>query len=587
MFPRSLYVLPLFSVVLGSCATFPPPEERTPEADQDLLAADDSPTTAEWLFVTAEGAGKEGSKCEGVAAWLEGEKACTGEVCVHARDLGREWLRRCKTEAPDRLSAMQDLVGEFEERSDFAPDACIREGTGLLRTQECGEPAVCETLAQRWIARCGPSYATPLFTLMLTRTLQRRFPDDPNQPVHKVEFDPRSCDALSQAVGAGVGCDGVEACSPAVKAGEAWMDRCFNQDSKVPLLLAYRMADVRVGGGHGVDPIPVSPLEARLPEGTFPLQLADASGVVAWACGVRPASLDAYVKTRRGCRPGEIIVARMDAKRQVRAVSVPHADDETFGRLFPFLSVKGEREARDLDEIESFRALLAEAVDAAQGSRPERAIEVLTRALRPRDWAVARQPAYQRILTGADGALVPAFKEWGKLKVRGAARARGEEQAFFAGRALQNPMHDMSENGSVEVGGYVAPWPLTIDRWMPLSFMAYRDSIDQLERTASRNRPSPGRMEDLRGQVRSQIRVCSQAETSIQTTNAEVMDCMILEGGCTQDKIATLASKADPDRQRAARARESILKILATGVFSRAEVEMLESERVTSGCLDP
>lgn len=586
MFTRPLYVFPFLSIVLGSCATFPPPEERSPEADQDLLAQDDSPTTAEWLFVTAEGGGRGGSKCEVVAGWLEGEKTCTGEICTHARDLGREWLTRCKTEVPAKLSVVQDLLGHFEERADLPPDACIREGTGLLRTQECGEPAPCEAQAQKWIARCGPSYATPLFILMLTRTLQRRFPDDPNQPAHKVAFDPRSCDALSEAVGAGVGCDG-EACGPAVKAGEAWMDRCFNEDSKVPMVLAYRMADVRVGGGHGVDPIPVTPLDARLPQGTFPLQLANDSGVVTWACGVRPANLEQYLKTRRDCRPGEVIVARMDAKRQVRVVSVPHADDETFGRLFPFLSVRGEREARDLEEIESFRALLAEAVDAAASSRPERAIGILTRALRPRDWVVARQPAYQRILTDADAALVTAFREWGKLKVKSAARARGEEQALFAGRALQNPLHDTSSNGSVEVGGYVAPWPLTIDRWMPLSFMAYRDSIDQLERTASRNRPSDDRLNDMRSQVRIQIRACSQAEASIKAVSDEVMDCMSLEGGCTQDRIATLASKADPDRQQAARARAAILKILATGVFSRAEVDRLESERVTSGCLDP
>jgi hypothetical protein len=586
MFRRPRYVFPFLSIVLGSCATFPPPEERRPEADPDLLAADDSPTTAEWLFVTAEGKGRGGSKCEAVAAWLEGETPCTGEICTHARDLGREWLTRCKTEVPAKLSTVQELVGQFEERADLAPDACIREGTGLLRTQECGEPAVCETQAQKWIARCGTSYATPLFILMLTRTLQRRFPDDPNQPAHKVEFDPRSCDALSEAVGTGVGCDG-DACAPAVKAGEAWMDRCFDQDNKVPMVLAYRMADVRVGGGHGVDPIPVSPLDARLPQGTFPLQLADGTGVVTWACGVRPGTLDGYLKTRKDCRPGEVIVARMDGKRQVRVVSVPHADDETFGRLFPFLGVKGEREARDLEEIESFRALLAEAVDAAQGSRPERAIGVLTRALRPRDWVVARQPAYQRILTDADAALVTAFGEWGKLKVKSAARARGEEQALFAGRALQNPLHDMTTNGSVEVGGYVAPWPMTMDRWMPLSFMAYRDSIEQLERTASRNRPSDDRLNDLRGQVRIQIRACSQAEASIKATSAEVMDCMSLEGGCTQDRIATLATKADPDRQQATRARAAILRILATGVFSRAEVERLESERVTSGCLDP
>ena len=183
---------------------------------------------------------------------------------------------------------MQDLVGEYEERADLAPDRCIQEGTNLLRTQECGEPEACEKQTQTWIARCGPRYATPLFIVMLTRTLQRRFPDDPNQPVHRVDFDPRSCDVLAEVVGNGVGCDGPEPCRISVEAADAWMQRCFTEDAKVPLKLAFQMADVRVGAGQGVDPIPASPLESRLPDGSFPLQLEDDKGVVAWACGMRP-----------------------------------------------------------------------------------------------------------------------------------------------------------------------------------------------------------------------------------------------------------------------------------------------------------
>lgn len=581
-------LIPAITIAVG-CATFPPPEAHKPEADPDLLAEDEPETTAEWLFVTeGDRARGDKEKCEKVATWLEGEKECAGEICTHARDLGREWLQRCGKQVPERLSAMQDLVGQYEERADLAPDRCIQEGTALLRTQECGAPEVCEKQAQRWIAKCGPRYATPLFIVMLTRTLQRRFPDDPNQPVHKVEFDPRSCDVLAEVVSSNVGCDGPEPCRLGLEAGEAWMTRCFDEDTKVPLLLAFRMADVRVGAGQGVDPIPVNPLETRLADGSFPLLLEDNKGIVTWACGVRPKDLGGYLKTRRECKPGEVIIARIDAAKNVRTVSVPHADDEEFSRLFPFLSVTGERDARALSEIEDFRQSIAEAVEEAGGKRPEGAIPILTRALRSHDWSIARQAAFQKILTDADAALAPAFEEWGKRKVKYAYRVRGrEEQAMFAGRALQNPLSDMAVDGSVSPGSYAAPWPLTLDKWMPASFTAYKDAIDSLERTASRNRPSDDRIDGYRRQVSSEIRACSQAEQSIQSTIDEVMECMFAKGGCTQDRIHELASKADPDRQRASRARDTILKVLTSGLFSSSEVERLEGERVSSGCLDP
>ncbi|MFW5739294.1 MAG: hypothetical protein ACOC1F_02890 [Myxococcota bacterium] len=582
-------VIPAVTALAASCATFPPPEERKPEAEPALLT-DEPTTTAEWLFATAEGepARDDKAKCEKVAKWLQGEKECTGEICIHARDMGREWIQKCQKHLPDRVPAMQNLIGAFEERSDLPPDACIREGTSLLRTQSCGEPEACEEQTQKWIARCGPRYATPLFIVMLTRTLQRRFPDDPNLPVHKVEFDPRSCDVLAKLVENGVGCDGTEACRLAVEAADAWMARCYSDDTKVPIQLAFRMVDVRVGGNHGVDPIPVNPLERRLPDNAFPLLLDDNRGLVTWVCGVRPKDLDGYLKTRKGCKPGEVIVARIDAANNVRSVSVPHTSDEEFVRLFPFLSVKGEREARALTQVEGFRGDVAQAVEQAGGRHPEEAIATLARALRTRDWTIARRGEFQKILTDADAALVPAFEAWGKLKAKRVYRVRDREQrAMYAGRALRSPLHDTGLDGTVQVGAYAAPWPLSLHTWMPSSFAAYRDAVDSLERTASRDRPSADRVDRLRLQVLSEIRACGKAEQNVQSAIDEVMDCMFAEGGCTQDEIRTLASKADPGRERAARARETILKILTTGLFPKSEVERLEAERLSSGCLDP
>lgn len=591
MFERHRPVLlSLVVLAVSSCATFPPPEERQPEADPDLLAEDEPDTTAEWLFVTSEGerAADPKAKCDKVARWLEGEKECAGEICIHARDLGREWLKKCEKSSADRVALMQDLVGRYEERADLPADTCITDGTGLLRTQECGAPDVCEKQTQRWIARCGPRYATPLFIVMLTRTLQRRFPDDPNSPPHEVEFDPRPCEVLADVVGNAVGCDGAEPCRLSLEAADAWMDRCYSEDAKVPVLLAFRIADVRVGAGKGVDPIPVNPLERKLADGAFKLQLDDNRGVVAWACGERPKDVADYLRVRSGCKPGELVITRLDATNHVRAVSIPHADDEEFQRLFGFLRVDGERDARELAGIEGFRRSIAEAVAAASERRAERAIPILTRALIPRAWTVARQTAFQKVLTDADGALAPVFKAWGKLKVKQSFRIRGrDDQAMFSGRAVQSPLHDMSVDGSVVPEAFAAPWPLTLNAWMPVSFAAYQDEIAPLARAADRNRPSDDRVSQLISRVGAEIRACAEAEKQIASANDEVVACMSAEGACTQDKLVALASKADPDRRRAESARNTILRILTSGLISRSDIDRLESERLSSGCLDP
>lgn len=584
MFNRTWISIAGIVSLLASCATFPPPEPHKPEADPDLLAGDDMETTAEWLFVTSEADGKGQSECDRVSRWLQGEQSCTSDICIHARDLGREWLRKCKDESSAGATTVRKLVDTYAERAELPADSCVQQGTGLLRTPECGAPEACETQAQRWIAQCGTAYATPLFVLMLTKTLQRRFPDDPNKPVHEVKLDTRSCDELAKAVGQGVGCDGA-ACDPFVEVSDAWLDRCRKDGQPVPMLLAFQLADVRVGAGRSVEPMRVA--ETKLAEGSLPLLLSDQRGAVAWVCGVRPKNVKEYLEARRDCRPGEVIVMRVDGQQNVRTASVPHSDDAAFLRQFPFLDVKGERDARALADMDAFRRDVSQAVEQAQGPHPEQAISLLVKVMQSRSEALMRQAVFQKILTDADRDLAPSFKEWGKRKAQGVVRVRGaDEQGLYARRALQNPLHDMTRDGQVSAGAYLAPPALTLDRWMPLSFLAYKDELSTLQRIVDRHGTLDNRVIPLRQQIASEMQACSQAEARIQSINDEIMACMLREG-CTQDKIAALASTADPDRSRAQRARDAIARALASGLFNRGEIDKVEADRIAGGCLDP
>ncbi|MCU0694566.1 MAG: hypothetical protein MUF54_24565, partial [Polyangiaceae bacterium] len=470
----------------------------------------------------------------------------------------------------------------------FGPDACILEGTGLLRTHECGAPGACELQAQRWISRCGEAYATPLIVLMLTRTIQRRFSEAPNGGKHRVEFDTRSCSRLGEWVFKHVGCDGEQACAEGARAGDAYLDRCVQPTAPVPLKLALAIADVRVGTRRAVDPIRVEPLDRSLGDDSFPLQLDDNKGIVALVCGMRPKTVADYLDIRRACASGEMIVVRLDDKYHVRKVSIPHDDETSFQRLFPLLMVAGEQQARALAGIEQFRLQVAEAVEDAGSSAPEQGIAKLTAAVVPRAWDVARQKAYQAILRDADAALGPTCSAWGRLKVNRVHRVRRlQDAALYVGRTLNSPLHDMTPDGRVEPGAFAAPSTLALDRWMPSCMTAYQAEVECLEPLSQSKRPNAAGMQRLRAQILAWIRECSQHEKAAQQGMDSTAACMLDGQACTHNRLRKAAASVDPERIAAAAARTKIQLVLSSGLLGHDEVQRIEGERVASGCLDP
>jgi hypothetical protein len=347
----------------ASCDSRPPKPAHT--------AAETEPAeperTAEWLFVTEQGQVARGPKaeCEKVAGWVLGENGCTGELCTHARDLGREWMQRCAKIAAAQRDEVKAVVSEVSRRADLPPDACITQVNDLMRSHSCGEPDACLATAQRWVARCGERYATPLVVLMLARTSERRFKES-----RTVQLDRRSCKALAEQIAAAAGCDGEQACEPGTNAAAAFLERCVGKDAPLPIRVALGVADVLVGASRPVEPMLVEAESGQLPEGAASLALGDGRGAVVWVCGERPKDLDAFLQVRRRCSPGEVIVARLDGARRLRVVSVPHASDADFARLFPFLELKGERDAREPRWGRFARPCATRPRWAARGERP-------------------------------------------------------------------------------------------------------------------------------------------------------------------------------------------------------------------------
>lgn len=571
----------------GTLLACGPSARPTPAAvPTEALAEDEPERTAEWLFVTSEGQPARGqqAECVKVAEWVEGEAACTSELCIHARELGREWLERCAKMLPARRAGIERIVEQATERAAMAVDACTTEGKDLMAVRDCGAPEACVQTSQRWISRCGPGYATPLVVLMLSRTLERRFESDPV----RIDFDRRACPDLLEQVKAAQGCDGDQACGAGADAASAWLDRCMKADQGVPVTVAFELADVFIGAGKSVEPIPVYKEMTRLPAGFSPLQLQDQRGVVAWACGERPRSLEAYLKIRRECKPGEVIVVHLDADNRARAVSVPHASDSTFSSFFPGLLVVGEQEARQAQALQQFEKRVRQAQEQAAERQYDEALASLAAAVRDHDWTIASHRGFQAVLRQADADLAPAFRSLGKTKASTAAKIRDKDaRLLFVGRAAHNPLHDLAIDGSVVPNSYAAPSGLDVTSWMPESWKLYERELRPIVTRTAREQLSAQGRASLRTAVERDTAACVEAEQKAQRAREQVFACLFGTEPCLQSRATELGEALVTPREAANAARQRLLLVLSSMALGVDESGKLDAKRFEAGCMDP
>ena len=493
--------------------------------------------------------------------------------------LGREWLKRCAKMVPDRADEISDIAEDAAERAKQGSDACSREGGELLGARKCNSAEDCTKQAQRWISRCGSSYATPLLVMMLTRAIERR----QKEPI-AVELDNRSCDELGKRITGAVGCANEEGCKEGAEATAIWTERCGG--GPVAPTLAFAMADVMVGGSQSVDPIPVGPDDGKL-DGSLPLVVDDGQGTAVWVCGERPRSLPDYLTVRSKCAPGEVIFARIDASRYVRTFSVPHGSDAEFQRLFPFLVLRGEREARDAAGLAAFRRGVSQAVESARARQGPAAAAQLAGALIPNAAALVRSEAYRKALAQADPFLGPAMREWARRKITAAARLRDPvSAALFAGRALSHPLTDLRADGTVQDGAFAPPSGFSLVEWMPTSFAAYQaEAKKRLEAVRKRKIPE-ARLAELRKRIKDDISACRNAASAVAKAEDASAACLFGDAACTPARAVSLSSAADRDRERRAAAQKSLALATSSGVLPASEVARINADKRSAGCTE-
>jgi len=346
------------------------------------------------------------------------------------------------------------------------------------------------------------------------------------------------------------------------------------------------MADVLVGASRGVDPIKVDPEADKLEDGAFPLMMKDGKGTAIWACGERPNNVPGYISTRSKCSPGEVIFARVDAAHRVRTLSVPHASDAEFQRLFPFLEIKGEREARDKVELAAFSKRVGEAVESAKTGQGSQAAAQLASALVPHASAILRSAEYRKVLSDADPFLGPALREWAKRKMTASGRIKDPtDSALFAGRSLQQPLADVRLDGSVLPGAFSPPSGFALADWMPASFAIYRKEVHKLENTL-RHKLSDAKIADLRTRVRAEVQTCAASMAAISKAEEAAAGCLFRDNDCPATRAGGLSSAVDQERERASTAQRNITLVLTGAVLDRSDVERIEAEKVAAGCLD-
>jgi len=418
---------------------------------------------------------------------------------------------------------------------------------------------------------------------MLTKKTERRF----SEPT-TVNFDARDCKSLQDKMKASFGCDGEEACKDGVDAASAWKTRCLDETARASLEAAFTFASVMVGANQSVDSLAIdASTEAVLPA-AYPLGLGDGKGVALWVCGERPRSLAEYLEVRKKCAPGEVILARVDKKHQVKTVSVPHKNDSEFRRIFPFLELRGERDARDKLGLPVFRESIKQAAELSRGKKPAEAIGKIYGILSDYSGAIARGEDYREALKDADLGLAPAFKEWGKAKVSAAAKVRdATDYIAFAGRSKSSVISDTGADGSIVPGTTLSVLLVDLSQWLPVSYSAYVEQVGRLEREAKRRKPNEVKLSSMRSSLSAEIQACGVAEAETQKSLEQSAACLFEEPSCSASQAATLSMSADSARQRASQARKTIAQILSSGLFPRAEVDRYEAERVSAGCLDP
>jgi hypothetical protein len=564
--------LALFALALTACPT----SSSTPTGGAENVPKDEwdsIPRTPEWLHATAGFNGGRKEECAEVLTWVKGEASCKGALCVHGRDLSREWLARCPKLVPAGADEVKALRDKFTASAEEPPTDCGKDVEAIL-SGSCGkDDATCERKSQVWATKCGKTDATPLILRSVERAVKRRLEDS-----GEFALDSRSCDELRAFMVEGTSCAQQFTCEDMLKRVQMYRTRCEGGEERPTLVTALAQLAITAGALQTSPPIPVQPSPAKVSPGDTPIPLADMTGGMLLVCGERPADIGKYVASRKACQGGSMVIGKIFVRGRevdVRMGSFDVPSDALFALRFPSLRAAGELDHRDK---ESRAALEADVAKAAQLAKDGRALEgafELFKTVMAHVGAIRRSAAVRAVLTANDEALAPALRELAKAKVGVSSRGTLPTNDFVVmiNRALSRPFGDLSLEFSVQQGAATRGVTLETASFMPKATEAYLDQLKNVAREASKKRLDARLYNDALAKAYEDAKVCGASLKTYRESEQQIIRCAFGIEVCDKDKIAAL-TKANDDARAAAEAAHIRLHLAMSGPAASAKGEI-------------
>lgn len=569
----------LGGVLAGCPTTTNAPLKQKGERIEDPWA--EIQRTAEWLHATRDFSGKRLDECVAVLEWVRGEEKCKGALCIHARDLTREWVARCPKYAAEgdvKHDDVEDLLDRYKTRAKEDPTPCGEEASSMMKNG-CGKDKTCQATAEAWATRCGKSDGTPLVMRMLERTVERKGDGK------RVKLDPRSCDELGAELPQALLCKDTFACEEGLKKLTVYRARCEVNGARPTALVAAYQQGILFKNNQPTPPVPVLPSAATVTPKDTPTALADGNGAVLWVCDQRVTDFDGYMKARKECENGSFVFVGIlkdkgDPGARIGKLDLP--SDAVLRARLPSMRVAGEAEYREKTAI----AALTGDLERAAASAPADGIKALLAALKPHAAMLRRSEALRKALAARDESLAPAFRELGKAK-QAATRKRIDPPMMvgFVERAQTWLLADVRDDGGVEVGATSALENVELASLLPRSTAAVVDSMKGAIRMAKVTTISGQTAKMSKAYGVSQAQACGDAFKALREAEAGMVKCALGLDTCDDARVAALGKQSDEARPRIDEARHT-LRLLLTGPGRGAHDELTEAMNAVN-CADP
>lgn len=580
---RPLGAFILFGGLLTGCPTTsdPPTKHKHSEPLQEDEWAGIQ-RTAEWLYATRDFSGKRLDECVEVLKWIRDESKCKGSLCIHARDLTREWQARCPKIADKGdvdHADVEELLSQYEAHTKEEPTPCGREAEEMLKGG-CGKDKTCMATAESWATRCGKSDGTPLVVRMIERTVERKLPEP-----KRVSLDTRSCQDLQEEMRSGIACSNQFECEESVRKLKNYRERCEVNGARPTAQVASYQLAVLAKAGQPTPPIPLTMASASFPTKENPTALADNMGLIMSVCETRVKTLEEYLATRRTCQDGKLLFTGItkeqgDPRARLGRLDVP-SDAVLLARL-PSMVAAGEAELREKQALAALGPEL-EKVGALAKNNPGEAIPALIKALEPYRVVLRRSATLQKSIAVRDDDLVPLFRELGKRK-QAASKARMERPMFlgFVTRAGQRLLADVTAAGEVEAGS-VGPFDwLETEGLLPHSTEALTASMKLAFAQAKVTRVDKRTSDLARAYGTAQIQACGEGFKTLSETQRGLVKCALGIETCDDEKTQQLGKQNDDTRKKIDEAQHQIDLVL-TGPGVNLKDELREA-MTSAGC---